>query len=216
MDEVVVGLLAILVGAAFCFRGWILMRILLAIWGAFAGFWLGAGLVAGITGDSFLGDVLAWVVGAVVAVAFAVLAYLYYAVSVLLALASSGYLLGATLMVGVGIDWTWLIVLVGVVVGALLAFLAMVGRVPLLLLMLVSATAGASALVGGIMFLVGTIDLADLEDTGVVQRIDASPWWWLLWFGIAVAGIVVQWRTTAPATVDLRQEWHRDRTAARR
>lgn len=216
MDDVIVGLLGVLVGAAFCFRGWILMRILLAVWGAFAGFFLGAGLVAAATGDSFLGDVLAWVVGAVVAVLFAVLAYLYYAVSVLLALATSGYLLGATLMVGLGIGWTWLIVLVGVLVGALLAFVAMIGRAPLLLLVLISATAGASALVGGIMFLVGTIDVADLDQATVVDRIDASPWWWLLWLVVAAAGIAVQLRTTVATTVDVRREWHGETSARRR
>lgn len=216
MDDVVVGLLGLLVGAAFCFRGWILLRILLAVWGAFAGFFLGAGAVAAATGDSFLGDVLAWVVGALVAVVFAVLAYAFYAVSVLLALASSGYLLGATLMVGLGIDWTWLIVLVGVLAGALLAFVAMIGRAPLMLLVLVSATAGASALVGGIMFLAGTVEVADLDGTTVVDRIDASPWWWLLWLVVAAAGVVVQVRTTARTTVDVRREWHGETSTRRR
>ena len=45
MQDVVVGLLAIAVGALFAFRGYFAMRVIIPIWGAFAGFMLGAGLV---------------------------------------------------------------------------------------------------------------------------------------------------------------------------
>ncbi len=82
MTDVVLGILAVLAGAVFCFRGLPAMRIVIAFWGAFAGFGLGAALVAAIGGDSYLSTALGWVVGILVAILFAVLAYLYYAVAV--------------------------------------------------------------------------------------------------------------------------------------
>ena len=34
MKDIVVGVLAVLVGALFCFRGWLAMRVVIPIWGA--------------------------------------------------------------------------------------------------------------------------------------------------------------------------------------
>ena len=50
MQDIIVGVLAIAIGALFCFRGWIAMRIVIPIWGAFAGFlWIPYYPVWGIT-----------------------------------------------------------------------------------------------------------------------------------------------------------------------
>ena len=69
MQDWVVGLLAIAVGALFCFRGFMTMRIVIPVWGAFTGFFLGAGLISAITDDGFLRSALAWVVAIIGAVA---------------------------------------------------------------------------------------------------------------------------------------------------
>ncbi len=45
MNDILFGTLAVLIGAVFCFRGYFAMRIIIPIWGAFAGFVLGAGVV---------------------------------------------------------------------------------------------------------------------------------------------------------------------------
>jgi len=65
MDDIIVGIVAVLTGAVFCFRGYLAMRIIIPIWGAFAGFMLGAGIVAGDSG--FLATALGWFVGIAVA-----------------------------------------------------------------------------------------------------------------------------------------------------
>ena len=61
MDDVLVGVLAIAVGALFCFRGYLAMRLIIPIWGAFAGFLLGAGLIANTGSDGFLRSTLGWI-----------------------------------------------------------------------------------------------------------------------------------------------------------
>ncbi|HYN32535.1 MAG TPA: DUF4203 domain-containing protein, partial [Ilumatobacteraceae bacterium] len=128
MSDITVGVIAILTGAVFCFRGYLAMRIIIPLWGAFAGFMLGAGIVAGA--DGFLGSALGWIVGIVLAVVFGLLAYLYYEVAVLLGMMAIGFTLGASLMVALGVTWSWLIVLSGVALAVVLAFVALAADLP--------------------------------------------------------------------------------------
>ena len=120
MADIILGLLAILAGGVMLFAGHFVLRIVLPIWGFFAGFAFGAGLVAEFADERFLGTVLGWVLGLVFALVFALLAYLYYAVAVILALAAFGFAIGSGLVVALGIDWNWVAVLVGVAIGAVL------------------------------------------------------------------------------------------------
>src|SRR5674536_278219 len=100
------------------------MRLVIPVWGAFAGFLLGAGLVNGFSNSRFLVGALSWVVGIAVGLLFALLAYAYYDVSVVLAMAATGCVLGANLMVALDVTWTWVVIVVGVLAGLALAVLA--------------------------------------------------------------------------------------------
>src|SRR5690625_5304400 len=117
MVDVVMGVLALLIGLLLCFRGRVAMRVLLALWGAFVGFGLGASLVAGLTGHGYLDSAAGWLAAIVLALVFAVLAYLFFAVAVVLAFASMGFVLGQTLAIALGAGQGWLITGVGVAVG---------------------------------------------------------------------------------------------------
>ncbi|MFN3216809.1 MAG: DUF4203 domain-containing protein [Acidimicrobiales bacterium] len=207
MNDVVLALLAIAIGALFCFRGYLTMRIVIPIWGAFTGFALGAGLVAGATGDGLLANFGAWAAGVGLALVFGLLAYAYYEISIIIGMAAVGFALGSTLMVGLNVEWTWLIVLVGVLVATLLAVVAVVGSLPMLLLTILSALAGSSAMVGGVMLLTGAFDGDDLTRSGVVERIDESPAWWLLYFVLAIVGVASQMRTLESMQATLREQW---------
>jgi hypothetical protein len=103
MADVGLGVLAIIVGIAFCFRGYVAMRLIIPLWGAFSGFILGAGLVASLAGEGFLSSLLGWFVGLVVALVFGVLAYLYYEISVFIAMSAIGFSLGTAAMVALGV-----------------------------------------------------------------------------------------------------------------
>jgi hypothetical protein len=162
MEDLLVGVVAVVVGGALCFRGYAALRVVIAVWGAFAGFVLGAGVVAGATGEGFLASALAWAVGLVVAAVFGLLAYAYYAISVLIGMSAIGFTLGTTAMVALGVTWSWVVVLVGIVVGALLAMLAIAGDLPKLILALLGAFAGSSIAIGGILLVIGRLDRGDL------------------------------------------------------
>lgn len=205
--DIIVGLLAIAAGLAFCFRGYLLMRLVIPIWGFFVGFALGAGMIAAVTDRAFLGTVLAWIVGLALGLLFAFIAYTYYAVAIVLAMASIGYLLGTALMVALDVEWNWLIVTVGIIVGLLLAVAAIVGDLPTTLLTVLTAMGGATAIVGGIMLLVNRLDVEDLGDDAVTSTINASWGWWLLYLVLAVAGILAQVTATAQVRASIRESW---------
>ncbi|MGB3409909.1 MAG: DUF4203 domain-containing protein [Microthrixaceae bacterium] len=210
MSDVILGIIAIAVGTLFCFRGYLTMRLVIPIWGAFVGFSVGAGVVAAATGDQFLAGAVAWLVGALVALVFAALAYLYYEISVAVAMAGIGFMLGSSAMVALNVTWTWLIVLVGVILAMLLGLVAIVGDLPMIILTVLTATAGATAVVGGLMLLVGAMDSVDLDRANVVSRVQDKPGWWLLYVLVAIAGIVSQSRTLRSLEYSLREQWAAD------
>lgn len=205
MPDIILGILAILVGAVFCFRGIIAMRFVITLWGAFVGLNLGAGLVASINDESFLASALGWTVGIILAVILAVLAYLYYAVAVVLAMASIGFALGAGAMAALGVTWNWVIVLVGVIIGVLLAVLALAVDLPSVLLVVLSALGGAVAIVGGLMLLFNQINTVDFDNVSITS-VNVDWWWYAVYIVLIIAGAVAQSRMLDRER-SIRQQW---------
>ncbi|MGB0111882.1 MAG: DUF4203 domain-containing protein [Ilumatobacteraceae bacterium] len=212
MNDIIVGLIALLTGAVFCFRGYLAMRIVIPVWGAFAGFFLGAGLVAGDSG--FLGTTLGWVVGLGLALVFGVIAYLYYAVSVVIGMMAIGFVLGTTLVAALGVTWSWVIVLSGVVLAIALSIVAILGDLPMVLLTVLTALAGASAMVSGLMLLFGVYDTGDYS-SALTTRFAADDWWWYaIYGGLVVAGLVAQFSDVERRNETLREAWSSSPTMA--
>ena len=207
MADIILGVLAIIAGLLFCFGGQFLMRLVFPIWGAFAGFAFGAGLVAGLSDEHFLGTVLGWVLGIVFALIFAVFAYLFYAVAVVLAMGAAGFALGSGLVVALGIDWSWVAVLIGLAVGVLLGVVAVVLDMPAIVLIVFTAIAGAVGVTGGLMLLTGDLNSDDFTRTAFTDRIHDSWGWYLTVVVIAVLGIVVQARQAIAVRRTLSQTW---------
>lgn len=205
MNDIVVGIIALLTGAVFCFRGYLAMRLVIPVWGAFAGFMLGAGIVSGDAG--FLGNALGWFVGLGLALVFGLVAYLYYEVSVIIGMMGIGFVLGTSLMVAFGVTWSWLIVLSGVVLAVVLAFVAIVGDLPMVLLTVLTALAGASTIVVGMMLLVGTVDVEDFDIGETTERVADNWWWYVIYGGLVVGGIIAQFTDVDRRRETLRQAW---------
>ena len=205
MDDIVVGIVAALTGAVFCFRGYLAMRIIIPIWGAFAGFMLGAGIVAGDSG--FLATALGWIVGIAVAVVFGLLAYLYYEVAVMIGMMAIGFTLGASLMVALGVTWSWLIVLSGVALAVLLAFVALVGDLPMVLLTVLTAFAGSSLIIFGLMLMFGITEFGDFDSTQTTKTLDDSWWWYAIYIGLAIGGMIAQFADVNRRRDTLRGAW---------
>lgn len=188
MSDIVVGLLAVFAGLMLCFRGYWTLRLVLSIWGGVIGFGLGSALAAWIDDSSYLATALGWIVGLVLALILAALAYLYYAVGVVLSLASVGFALGAAVTAAIGVSWDWVIVLVGVAFGLAVALFAIAVDMPLVLLVLLSSLGGASIIVAGTMLLTGVIETADFDTAAVTDNIEGHWWWTLAFIVLAVVG----------------------------
>jgi hypothetical protein len=212
MSDIVVGIIALLTGAVFCFRGYMAMRIVIPVWGAFAGFMLGAGVVSGDAG--FLGNLTGWLVGFGLAIVFGAVAFLYYEVSVIIGMMAIGFVLGTSLMVALGVSWSWLIVLSGVVLAVVLSFVAIAADLPMMLLTILTALAGSSTMVGGLMLIFGTVDLEEF-DLGVTTETVADGWWWFVVYGgLVVAGVIAQFTDVDRRRETLRQAWRGETTGA--
>ena len=88
---VLASLLIILMGLGLCFGGYRFFTILLPIWGFFAGFQFGATIFTNLFGQGFLSTVISWVIGLLVGISAAALAYLFYAAAVVLLAGLVGY-----------------------------------------------------------------------------------------------------------------------------
>ncbi len=208
MADILLGLLAIVAGGAMLFAGQFVLRLVIPIWGFFAGFAFGAGLVADLADERFLGTVLGWVLGLVFAVVFAVLAYLYFYVAVTLAMAAFGFAIGSGLIVALGIDWNWVAVLVGAVVGLVLGLVSIFVNMPAIVLVVFSAIAGAVGVVGGVMLLVGSLNSADFTRGDFTNTVDNGWAWSLLLVVLAAVGIVSQALQRAVLHSSIRETWY--------
>lgn len=211
MQDIVVGILALIVGGALALRGYVALRILIALWGALFGFFLGAGLVAGITGEGFLAATLGWLVGIVLGLVFAAIAYLYYAVSIVIGMAGIGFALGTGLMAALHVQWSWVTVLVGIAAGILLAVVTVAADLPSALLMVLSSLAGAVVVVFGLMALFGVIHTADFTTGEVTARVQTHWWWYAIYIAVVVVGVVSQAQHLAGTRATVRQQWERSR-----
>ena len=208
MADILLGLLAILAGGVMLFAGQFALRVVLPIRGFFAGFAFGAGIFAELADERFLGTALGWVSGLVFALIFALLAYFFYAVAVILAMAAFGFAIGSGLVVALGIDWNWVAVLVGVAVGAVIGIVSIVGNMPMVVLAVLSSVAGAVSVVAGLMLVFGVLNSADFTQASFSSAVDASWIWWVLLVVLAVIGIVAQTRQRVVIQRTVNEAWY--------
>jgi len=203
-QDFLIGALVLLVGAAFCFAGYRFFRILIAIWGFFAGFNLGAAGMVSLFGQNFLGTVSGWVLGLVVGLVLAALAYLFYYFAVVLLGASVGYSIGSGLIAAISPNLNVTASIVGIVLAVVFAFLILALNLPKLLIMVMTALGGAVAILGGLLILTGQIHTTGstaLKFGVAVALVRASWFWSIVAIALAVVGFLAQWRTTQQYTL---------------
>lgn len=198
MTDWVVGLIALLAGALFCFRGGAALRALMAVWGGFVGFALGAGVVAAAAGRPPLSQPVDWIAAILGALILGSLAYAFYALAVVISVGSIGFAVGAGIATAAGATGTWAGV-AGLAGGVLAAVLALTTQLPRLLLVLLGAVTGAAAMVGALMLFLGQLDVADLTAGGIRAAVGTSPWWTGILVVLAALGTFVQLRRPAAA-----------------
>ncbi len=193
IEGILIGLLAIGIGAAWATYGLKAFTILLPIWAFFAGLLIGASLTVELLGDGFFATVTSWVIALVTGVAFALLSYFIYYAAIIILGATAGYALGAGLLASFGMDG-FLSVIVGLIAGVALAIAVLVLAVPAVLVVVISAFSGAAGVVNGALILLGVIKLDDV-DAGLMEGLlKYGVVAVVAWLVIAAAGIWYQWR----------------------
>jgi Domain of unknown function (DUF4203) len=194
IEGIVVGLLAVVVGAAWAAYGLKFFTILLPLWAFLFGLIGGAQWGQDVFGEGFFSTVLSWIIGFGFGLFLAVISFFWYYAAVTIMGGALGYALGVGLMDWLNIDAQILGILVGLIVGAVFAFATFALGVPAFLVIYLSAISGAAAVVNGVLLIFNVIKLDDIESgffnglltNGVVAII--------AWIVLSVVAIMYQLR----------------------
>lgn len=186
-----VSILALIIGALALLAGYRLFLLLLPIWGFFAGFALGAQATVMLFGGDFLATVTGWIIGFVVGIIFALLSYLIYIVGVALLSAAFGYFLGAGLML-LFLDPSLIVTLVGLAGAVVMAFLVLAFNIQKPVLEFITSFGGATAVLTGILLLLGRIPFESLGDNPVRLVREDSIFWMIAWLVLGFVGFAIQ------------------------
>jgi len=196
-ERLVIGPLALLIGILFCFAGYRLFRVIMAIWGFLLGFFIGTQIVASFLDTSTFTTTLSWSAGILLGLVLAILAYALYTAAMTLLGASIGYFLGTGLLTGLGIgNQAMLVVVVGLILAVLFAILILALDLARLLIVANTAMGGAVAIVIGVLLLINVLPTDFLHFDQLAAFIKDEPAWLLLWLLLAVVGGIFQLQNT--------------------
>ncbi|WP_395657474.1 hypothetical protein [Nocardioides sp.] len=208
MADILLGLLAVIAGGAMLVAGQFVLRFMIPVWGFFAGFAFGAGLVAQFADEHFLGTVLGWALGLLFALVFAVLAYLYYYIAIIIAMGAAGFAIGSGIIVALGISWNWLAVLVGLALGIVVGFACVLVDMPMIVLVIVGAIAGAVSVTFGLMLMFGDLNSREFTNGDFTDTVAHSAGWSILLLVLALVGLVIGARQRAVMRQNVREVWY--------
>ena len=202
LEILVVALVALLVGAGLTVAGYRYFLILLPIFAFVAGFYAGSAAITAIFGTGFLADVSGWIVGFIVGVVFAVLAYFFYVVAVIILAASVGAAIGGGIIEAILPNAGILEFLFAVAGAVIVAVAAVLLSAPKYLVIVGTAIVGAATTIAGVLLLFGQIKLPELGHGPVNAIIHQSLLWSIAFIVLTVFGILAQMRATQMYTLD--------------
>jgi Domain of unknown function (DUF4203) len=208
-QDFLIGALVLLAGLLFCFVGYRFFRILITIWGFFAGFNLGTAAMTALFNNAFLGTTTGIVLGLVIGLVFAVLAYFFYYFAVVLLGASAGYDLGSGIIGAISNNLQFVAFIVGVALAVIFVLLILILNLPKLLIMVFTALGGAVAMIVGLLILLQQVKVVTLQFGEAVALVRASWIWTIVAIALAVVGFLVQWSTMQTYTM----EWSESSTS---
>jgi hypothetical protein len=199
------GVIGILFGLVLAFAGYRFFLILLPIWGFFFGLTFGAQTVQALFGQAFLATVTSWVVGFIVAIAFAVLSYLFYFLAVALIAGALGYAVTVGLVTALGVPMGWLLWIIGVLVGIVVAIVTLRFNLQKWVIIIATAVLGAGVIIGTFVLMFNPAAQALANPVSVALK--TSPLLAILFIAIAVLGVLVQLRSARNYTLESYNRW---------
>ena len=150
---------------------------------------------------------LSWVVGFFVGLLFAVLAYFFYAFAVILAFAGLGFAVTSGVLAFLHLDWNWLIVILGTIIGIVFGLVAIMTNMPTVVLILATSFLGSAVILYGLMLVFNTATLGDFSSGVVMDKIHDHLGLYVLWFGLAMFGGITQVKVLGEQTKQLQEYW---------
>jgi hypothetical protein len=199
------GLIAFLFGITLTFAGYRFFMFLLPVWGFFFGLYLGAQSVQALFGDAFLATITSWVVGFVVAVAFAVLSYLFYFMAVAVIGGAVGYYAMTSILLALGAEMSWWVWLLGIIVGVALAVVTIVFNLQKWVVIIGTSLLGAAVVFGG--FFVIFYPISNLLENPIKEFLQANPFLMILTIVLAILGIISQIRQSNKFKLEAYNNW---------
>ena len=188
------GMIGILFGLVVCFAGYRFFLILLPIWGFFFGFALGTQTIQALFNQGPFSTVTSWVVGFVVALVFAVLAYLFYIAAVAIIAGSLGYSVAVGLLMAIGMNMNFIVWLIGIVAGIALAVVVLKFNVQKWVIIIATGILGAGTILGSFILMFNPA--AQVLENPVQAVLKSSPLLMILFLVVAVVGIIAQFRAS--------------------
>ncbi len=195
-------LFALLLAVVVCLAGYRLFIAMLPMWGFFFGFFLGAWGFQALFGVGLLSSVTSWVIGLLVGTLFAAISYLWFIVAVAFNAGSLGFFVGFGLLNLIG--WPFGIVpwIVGVVLAVIFAFVTLQYKIYKYMIIATTSILGAAGAIGALMLGPVAIPITRFMENPVQAIFADSPLWTIVFIAMAVAGIVVQLRSTKDLEFD--------------
>jgi hypothetical protein len=200
--DLLLGILLILFGLASTFFGLQVFFATLPILGFIFGFFIGAGAVEAIWGDSFLSTATGWIVGLVLGIVFALVSWVWWYAGALLGAGAWGAVLGTGILHL--FDKTpsdWLLFIFAAIGFVALVLLALVLNLPIYMVIVSTAWAGASILIVGVLLMFNRVNYQGLGDGTAAGIINESWWWGLVALVVAVLGMFFQLMMKAAITL---------------
>jgi hypothetical protein len=190
--DILLSIFLIIFGLMITFMGTAVFFAVLPALGFALGFFTGAAGMFAIFGDGFLSTIGGWIAGILIGIVFAFISYFWWYAGVLLSAGSLGALLGSGLAQVFGLDDGFLYFLFGLVGFIVFMSVALVLNLPIYVIIISTALAGANLLVIGVLLLFNRIDSEELGYGTAAAVIDESWLWTLVVLVVAIVGASFQ------------------------
>lgn len=170
---------AVVIGLMFAFFGYPFFRVLLPIWGFFAGLAFGYQGITSLMDPGFFSGSLGLIIGFFIGILLAAVAWYAYAFAIYLWGATMGYVLGAGLMLALGFERGFMTFVVGLLAAFGMTALFSMAKMPKFLIILLTSAAGAMAVLTGVFALFGAVPTmaGSLQLTRLMVY---GSWFWII------------------------------------
>lgn len=194
LTTILIGIILLAIGIAFCFYGYRTFLIFLPIMGFIAGFYIGAQAMQIALNEGFLATALSLIVGLVSGVIGAFASYVFMIIGIVLVAGILGFAIAAGVLSLLDLDPGCIAFLVGLGSAGAVVWLTMRYKLVRYVLIVITAVLGANAILLSALLFLNRITVEQIvSPSGTISPIlTDSPLYILLLVALFGAGVYVQ------------------------